>query len=332
MKPGSNLKVQVLLALIVSLTVYSLLQFGASAGNGSGMAWRVLHPTFTFTPTLPPTETPTPTATSTATPTPTVTPTFTPSPTPTATFTPTPTPTPGPTPDGIARQARVPILLYHYVSEPPPGANIVRREISVAPAQFEEHLRYLRDAGFTTISLRELVYHLALGTPLPDKPIVITFDDGYADNYTNAYPLLRKYGFKATFFVITDFIDQEREGFMSWPQIEEMAASGMEIGPHGRDHSDLKGRTLDYLVWQILGSRQTLEAHGIEPRFFSYPFGHYDEEVIKVLRSAHFWGAVTTKPGAVQSYEEIFELKRIRVNGRHDLETFIAILNYWLEH
>jgi len=171
-----------------------------------------------------------------------------------------------------------------------------------------------------------------LGKPLPEKPLIITFDDGYADNYYNAFPLLKKYGFKATFFIITDFIDQRRPDFMTWKQIEEMAQAGMEIGAHGRDHSDLKGRPLDYLVWQILGSRQTLEAHGIEPRFFSYPFGHYDDEVIKVLHSAHFWGAVTVHPGTLQTYEDVFRLKRIRVNGRESLSLLVAKVNYWLSH
>jgi peptidoglycan/xylan/chitin deacetylase (PgdA/CDA1 family) len=274
----------------------------------------ILHPT--FTPTLSPTPT--------STPTPTLTPT--PSPSPTPTFTPTPTPTPAPTPDGIRREAVVPILLYHYVSSPPPDANLVRREISVSPQQFEEHLRYFKAHNYTTITLRDLVYHLTIGKPLPPKPLIITFDDGYEDNYQNAFPLLRKYGFVATFFVITDFIDEGRPGYMTWEQIEEMARSGMEIGSHSRNHAPLRGKPLDYLVWQILGSRQTLEAHGIEPRFFSYPFGFYDDEVVKVLQSAHFWGAVTTKPGIVQSSDGLFALKRIRVNGRESLEQLVAKL------
>ena len=201
---------------------------------------------------------------------------------------------------------------------------MVRREISVSPEQFEEHLKYFKSQGYTTITLRDLAYHLTIGRPLPPKPLIITFDDGYEDHYRNAFPLLRKYGFVGTFFVITDFIDEGRPGYMSWEQVEEMARAGMEIGAHGRNHVGLKGKPLDYLVWQILGSRQTLEAHGIEPRFFSYPFGFYDDEVIKVLRSAHFWGAVTTEPGVIQSSDSLFTLKRIRVNGTESLEKLVA--------
>lgn len=206
---------------------------------------------------------------------------------------------------------------------------MVRREISVSPHQFEEHLRYFKSQNYTTITLRDLVYHLTTGKPLPPKPLIITFDDGYEDHYWNAFPLLQKYGFMATFFVITDFIDENRPGYLTWKQVEEMARAGMEFGAHGRDHSSLKGKPLDYLVWQILGSRQTLEAHGIEPRFFSYPFGFYDDEVIKVLKSAHFWGAVTTEPGIVHSSDGLFTLKRIRVNGQESLEKLIDKIKFY---
>lgn len=275
----------------------------------------ILHPTFTPTPS--PTASPTPTPTSTPTPSPTPSPT------------PTPTPTPLPTPDGVKREAVVPILLYHYISPPPPDANQIRKELSVSPQQFEEHLQYFKSQGYTTITLKQLVYYLTIGKPLPPKPLIITFDDGYRDHYTDAFPLLRKYGFVATFFVITDFIDEKRPGYLSWEQVEEMARAGMEIGAHGRNHESLKGRDLDYLVWQILGSRQTLEAHGIEPRFFSYPFGFYDDEVVKVLKSAHFWGAVITEPGVVHTSDNLFTLKRIRVNGQESLDKLIAKIKFY---
>ena len=78
--------------------------------------------------------------------------------------------------------------MYHYISEPPPGADVYRRDLSVAPADFEAQLAWLRDQGYESITLTDLVYNLALGWPLPDEPIVITFDDGYVDNYTNAFP------------------------------------------------------------------------------------------------------------------------------------------------
>lgn len=276
-------------------------------------------PSITASPTRTATLTRMPTATSTCTPTSTPSPTFTAVPT----ATPTSTPTPQPTPDGVRRTARVPILMYHHVADPPANAKAVERDLSVSPTRFEEQLRYLREAGYQPISTVELVYHLTLGTPLPTKPVIITFDDGYRDVYTNAFPLLQKYGFTATIYIITDFVDRGLTPYLTWPQIEEMWAAGMEFGAHSRDHPDLRRKSYDFLVWQILGPKQTLEAHLPAPvRTFSYPSGAYDQHVIDVLRSAHYWCAVTAEQGATHSSDGLFTLSRIRVRRADTLETF----------
>ena len=94
---------------------------------------------------------------------------------------PTATPLPLPTPDGVLRTLRVPILMYHYISVSPPGADAVRRDLSVSPEALEAHLRYLQQEGYTAITLRDLSMALQCGYPLPPKPIVLTFDDGYRD-------------------------------------------------------------------------------------------------------------------------------------------------------
>lgn len=264
------------------------------------------------------------------TPSPTKTPTSTPSPTMTPTTTPTftPTSTPGPTPDGMLRIAHVPILMYHYISAPPPDADPYRQDLSVPPERFESHLRYLQKQGYTSISLSDLVYHLTQGTPLPSKPIILTFDDGYVDQYTNAFPLLRQYGFHAAFFVITDFVTEGRPGYMTWDQLKELVAAGMEIGSHSRNHPDLRGQPLDYLVWQALGSKETIEYYlGITPRFVAYPSGRYDEQTIAVFHSAHFWAGLTTTQGTEQRSDRLFELQRIRVRGRHTAEDLNTLLH-----
>jgi peptidoglycan/xylan/chitin deacetylase (PgdA/CDA1 family) len=228
----------------------------------------------------------------------------------------------------VARTARVPILMYHHVIDPGPSANSLEKDLSVLPVRFEQQLSYLKDAGYETISTTDLIYHLTLGAPLPAKPIIITFDDGYADNYIHAFPLLQKYGFSATFYVVTDYVDRGLSRYMTWEQIEEMAASGMEIGSHSRDHPDLRGKPYEYLVWQILGSRQTIEAHVGRPiHAFSYPSGAYDDFAVQVVRSAHFWGAVTTAQGATHTSDDIFELRRIRVRGTDSLHLFTKKLH-----
>lgn len=279
------------------------------------------------------------------TPTPVVAATVTLAPTPTPTdtcgdvacdvSTPSPTDAPpvalatiDPTPDGVARAVRVPILMYHYISEPPPDADKYRVDLSVPPAQFEAHLQMLQAQGYITISSQDLVYYLTRGVPLPPHPVWLTFDDGYLDNYTNAFPLLQKYGMRGSFFIITDFVTAERPGYMTWPQLQEMVAAGMEIGSHSRDHPDLSGRTIDYLVWQALGSQEAIVAHlGITPRAVAYPAGRYDEQTIAVFRSAHFWAGLTTHQGDEHTTDGLFELKRIRVRGSYTADDLKALLH-----
>ncbi len=274
------------------------------------------EPTATHTPPLP-----------TATPSPTATLTSTPRPSPTATATSTATPTPGPTPDGEKRTVRVPILMYHYVSVPPAGADIYRKDLSVVPDLFDAHLTYLHDNGYTVITLDDLLYALARGDVLPEKPVILTFDDGYEDNYTNAFPILSRHEMTGQFFIISDFVNAGREGYMTWPQIEEMSAAGQGFGSHSRDHPNLSGQDVDYLVWQALGGAEAIQEHlGYHPRWIAYPSGHYDARTIKVYHSAGYWGGLTTHQGATHTSDGVFELERVRVRGSHTPEDLGALL------
>lgn len=271
--------------------------------------------------TLPP-ATPTPTATPTATPTVTLTVT------PTATEPITgATLTLQPTPDGQERTAHVPILMYHYLSTPPADADAYRTDLSVPPDLFAAHLNRLQAEGYTTISLYDLLMHLTQGAPLPPKPVVITFDDGYRDNYANAFPLLKQRGMQATFFVITDFMDENRPEYLTWEMARKMLAAGMSIESHSRNHASLEGKDTDYLVWQALGSLETIQYElGVRPRFISYPAGDYDQHTIDVFKSANYWAGVTTEQGATQSSTDPFELQRIRVRNTTTPDKLIELM------
>lgn len=243
--------------------------------------------------------------------------------------TPTPIPTPplAPTPDGMQRTLRVPILMYHYVSTPPPGADIYRSDLSVPPATLAAHLDRLVAEGYATISLYDLTANLTQGVPLPDKPVIITFDDGYRDNFTNAFPLFQERGLTATFFVVTDFIDEQRADYLTWDMARAMLAGGMSIESHGRNHVSLEGKDTDYLVWQALGSLETIEHElGVRPRFVSYPAGEYDQNTIDVFRSANYWAGVTTEQGATHSSTNPFELRRVRVRNTTTPDKLIELL------
>jgi peptidoglycan/xylan/chitin deacetylase (PgdA/CDA1 family) len=241
--------------------------------------------------------------------------------------TPEPTVASQPTPDGVVRTAHVPVLMYHYLSEPPANADIYRIDLSVAPDLFAAHLDAIQQAGYTTISLYNLVDHLTQGAPLPEKPVVLTFDDGYRDNYTNAFPLLRERGLTATFFIVTDFIYDQRPEYLTWDMVREMYAAGMSIEGHGRNHVSLANKDRDYLIWQALGTYEAIEYEiGVRPRFISYPAGEYDALTLEIFRSANYWAGFTTKQGATHSSDNLFELRRIRVRGNTTPEELLRLL------
>jgi len=218
--------------------------------------------------------------------------------------------------------------MYHRIDTPPADAGPIRRDLSVLPGSFDAQLHYLEQEGYSAITLNELTLHLTMGKPLPAKPVILTFDDGYADAYTNAFPLLMRHGFVGTFFLTTAPIDAQNPDFLSWDQVKEMAASGMRFEPHSYDHPDLRNRGFQFLVFQIVGPRDAIQERTGEPaRFFAYPSGRYDDYVIDVLKSANFWGAVLTEQGATHTTEGLFTLNRVRVQGGDDLDTFIRKLN-----
>lgn len=234
-----------------------------------------------------------------------------------------PSPTPLPLPD----QVRAPILMYHYVSDLPPDADHYRRDLTVTPDQFAAQMDYLVEAGYHTVTLTDLYLHLTESYPLPEKPIVLTFDDGYRDAYEVVFPMLLDRGLTGTFFVLATPAHFESPGYLTWRQMQEMSDAGMEIQSHGREHVDLRGRSYDYLIYQIVGIQEAIQHHtGRLPRFYCYPGGQYDANVIAVLESTGYWGAVTTAWGDTHTRDGLFEMARVRVRGEAALESFIRLL------
>lgn len=255
----------------------------------------------------------------------TVPPTDTPQKSTDATVVPTATPTPTEVP--LPDEADVPILMYHYVSRLPAGADQYRRDLTISPEAFEAQLQYLGEAGYHPVTLTDLYLYLTEGYPLPEKPVILTFDDGYRDAYEVVFPKLLDHGFPGTFFVLATPAHQESEAYLTWSQMKDMSDAGMDIQAHGRDHVDLRGRPYDYLVYQVLGIREAIEYHTERaPRFFCYPSGRWDSDVIAVLESAGYWGAATTEYGWTHAREDLFEMARLRVRGGESLESFATKL------
>lgn len=314
---------------VIFLTIVTSLIVGSDVGFPIVVNVDALFLSPTAAASMPPTiPTLTPIATltrsATNTPTPTPTPTLTSTPFPTRTRAPTLTP---PTNQNM-RQIRVPVLMYHYISIPPPDADAIRLDLSVTPQAFDEQMAFLVSNGYRTVRVSDVAEHLLSGAPLPEKPIVLTFDDGYADAYEAAFPILKKYGMTATFYVIAQFTEDQRPGYATWDQLREMAKAGMEIGSHSIDHLDLRGRSTAFLTDQIKRSKQIIESRlGITVKTFSYPSGKYDAITIAVLRANGYLGAVTEIQGLQQTTNDIFELRRVRIRGSYSLPDYA----YWLD-
>ena len=251
---------------------------------------------------------------------------------PTNTLTPSPTLTPTqlPTPDkyGNKRTARVPILMYHYIEPLSDDADNIRRGLTVEPGVFRQQLAYLHAKDYTAISLYDLTYFLAVGSDLPEKPIIFCFDDGYVGLYEYALPSMEAFGYTGTVFVLTQLMDEAHSSYLTWDMAHSMYDKGWKIEPHSKMHVQLSDRPFEVVQYQVLGSMQTVEAHiGIQPRYFSYPSGAYDQQVIDYLKALGFWGAVTTEYGMEHTIQSVYTLSRIRMSNY----TTIELLSKYLD-
>jgi peptidoglycan/xylan/chitin deacetylase (PgdA/CDA1 family) len=201
--------------------------------------------------------------------------------------------------------AGVPILAYHKVSE-------TVEAYSVPPRDFERQMAYLAEAGYTAVTMADLVGHLTAGTPLPARPVVITFDDGYADNYLTALPIMSRHGMRATVFVVTDFLGERP--YMTWDELKALRAAGTEIGSHTLHHRPLPDLPPEERLRDLALSKEGLEWRLDAPvLFLAYPFGSFDAATIAALKAAGYRGAVSTRLGLNKPGDDVFALKRINI-------------------
>jgi peptidoglycan/xylan/chitin deacetylase (PgdA/CDA1 family) len=218
--------------------------------------------------------------------------------------------------DGTLRRIRVPVLMYHYVGDLPANADRIRRDLTVSTSLLRVHLEYLQTQQYTPISLYDLENALQQGGALPTRPIVLTFDDGYIDHYLNVFPVLQNAGYFGTFFIITGQADANDPRYVSWEQIREMAEGGMSMEAHTKNHAELDNRDYNFLVYEMLGSMQSLEAYtGSMPHMFAYPVGRYDETTLQVALQLPIWRAFTTEMGSYHTTDNRLEMSRIRIHN-----------------
>ena len=210
---------------------------------------------------------------------------------------------------------RIPILYYHYIEVNPDPKDTLRSSLAVVPSVFDGQMNYLSTNGFTGMTLDDMAAVFDGKATLPPKPIILTFDDGYADFYANAYPILSKYHLKATLFIITRLVG--RRNYLTWDQIKDMQKSGLIFfGAHTQTHPSLPRLFGKRLEDEILGSKKDLESElGIPVNWFAYPYGGFSDAVVTEVEKAGFVGALTTLQGGWHTRNNFYLLRRIRVGG-----------------
>jgi peptidoglycan/xylan/chitin deacetylase (PgdA/CDA1 family) len=254
--------------------------------------------------------------TSTTTQTLTVTWTFTPS----ATSTPTLSPTPTWAVHGPGKFA-CPILLYHHIGV---SNSLADSPYYVSPEEFEAQMQALRDWGYLSISISQLTEAITRGAPLPERPVVITFDDGDLDVFTNAFPIMQEYGFTGVIYLVANYLYED--GYLGLDQIQALAAAGWEVGSHSRSHPHL---TYDHslLYNEIAQSRLDLQqALGVPVTSFAYPFGETDAAVSQEVQAAGYTSAAGLGSPTNQGLYNLFYLNRRPVPAGIDLAMFASYL------
>lgn len=229
------------------------------------------------------------------------------------------------------------VLMYHMISKHLPKNKSKFNRLRVKPNEFEKQLNWLSKNGFQSFTLSELIDL----EEVPEKSVVITFDDGYEDNFSKAFPLLKKYGFKATIYIVLNRFEQNwatdkdlnqssnelnSERMLSNEQIKEMIDSGLiEIGSHTLDHINLPKLSNEEKIRQIKESKEKIEEiFNITCNSFAYPFGFFDKDSVKIVEEISYSNATTTVNGVFDKTKySNFEIPRIMVSGRQGLFSFI---------
>lgn len=224
----------------------------------------------------------------------------------------------------ISATLRVPILMYHYVEIVKDRRDTIRQSLDILPSVFEKQIETMQNAGYSFLTAGELGEVLDGKRALPTKAVVLTFDDGYRDFYTDVFPILEKHNVKATSYIIEGFLGGQN--YMTKDMVASISASGLvEIGGHTINHPSLKGMSFARAEVEVTKGKQLLEQEFHVPVVsFAYPYGTFDEQAIDIVKQAGFTTAVSTIPGIEENQVDRFFIFRIRPGVR----TGQSLLNY----
>ncbi|MBO5454033.1 MAG: polysaccharide deacetylase family protein [Clostridia bacterium] len=228
----------------------------------------------------------------------------------------------------FAEEKAVPVLMYHNIND---NYNVENSNIEISNAAFKEHMQAINDAGYKTITFTEYINYCNGEGVLPEKPILLTFDDGYLNNYTNAFPLLKEMNMKATIFVVTGRMGMQggvTYPHFTWEQAKEMESSGIiDIQSHTVYHNDLSAISDEDLIFELRKSRFMIYKYlGKKSDILAYPYGNFNDRVKEAAKEAGYKACVQIKlglPGVNRKDEDMYELKRITAFGTMSGEDLI---------
>ncbi|MFC3577330.1 polysaccharide deacetylase family protein [Streptomyces yaanensis] len=220
----------------------------------------------------------------------------------------------------------VPILMYHSVATAP---NDATRVLSVAPEAFAEQMAQLADLGFTPVTTADLARSWRQGGPLPARPVLITFDDGYEGVHRHALPVLAKHGFASTLFVSTGWIRGAHDTgggldtMLDWDQVRDLAGSGVEIGGHSHTHPQLDQLADDALRFELLRCQEIItDELGTRPVSFAYPYGYSSRRVRRTVRETGYRQSLAVGNGLARRRQGPYALQRVTVRRTTGAEEF----------
>lgn len=227
----------------------------------------------------------------------------------------------------VGRQSvRLPILMYHYIRINPDPRDQLGFNLSVTPDDFTRQMDWLAQNGYNPVDFDDFRDYLAGRESLPARPVILTFDDGYRDMYTTAFPILRAHRFKAVAYIVAGFINAPNN--VTADQVLEMDGNGVQIGAHTVSHADLTRQSPADLHHEVFDSKTMLEGLLGHPVLdFCYPSGRFNEAVEQTVEAAGFETATTTQPGIQHSEGDRFTWTRVRVSGGESLDRFSADLS-----
>ena len=225
----------------------------------------------------------------------------------------------------MTRDFAIPVLMYHRVTDlsEREKRSPLLRDLSVAPKDFEAQVKYLKEQGYTFLKVSEIEEALRLGLELPVKAVAITLDDGYRDNFTEAFPILEKYGAVATVFMVSDNFGRPQR--LNPSEAKQMGASTVQFQSHSKTHADLTAISLAQLQEELVTSKQVIEQNlGAVVTSIAYPAGAFNDRVEIACVEAGYLAAWKKGGGAVQPGHVVkaFQLPRVRIHGRTDMKKF----------